>query len=103
MDAIEKVIDGGSYISEPLRESILDIVTKEENDTSRLLSQLTDREIDIFRLIGEGLNRREIARKMGISTSTIGTYRDRIKSKLNMKSPGELMRFAVKWTTREEK
>lgn len=103
VDAIEKVIDGGSYISEPLRESILDIVTKEENDSGRLLSQLTDREIDIFRLIGEGLNRREIALKMGISTSTIGTYRDRIKTKLNMKSPGELMRFAVKWTTREEK
>jgi len=40
---------------------------------------------------------------MGISTSTIGTYRDRIKNKLNMKSSGELIRFAVKWTTRGER
>lgn len=102
VDAIEKVVAGKSYISESLRESLMDMVSKKDEGPEELLAQLTDRELDIFKLIGEGLDRREIARRMGISTSTIGTYRDRIKNKLNMKSPGELIRFAVKWSTKED-
>ncbi len=102
VEAIEKVIEGKSYISESLRESLLDIVSRKDESPEDLLAQLTDRELDIFKFIGEGLDRREIAQKMGISTSTIGTYRDRIKNKLNMKSSGELIRFAVRWTTRED-
>jgi DNA-binding NarL/FixJ family response regulator len=100
VEAIEKVVAGKSYISESLRESLMDMVSKKDEGPEELLAQLTDRELDIFKLIGEGLDRREIARRMGISTSTIGTYRDRIKNKLNMNSSGELIRFAVKWTTR---
>lgn len=102
VEAIEKIIGGKSYISESLRESLMDIVSMKEEGPEELLTQLTDRELDIFKLIGEGLDRREIAQKMGISTSTIGTYRDRIKNKLNMKSSGELIRFAVRWTSKGE-
>ncbi|HQL82333.1 MAG TPA: LuxR C-terminal-related transcriptional regulator, partial [Spirochaetota bacterium] len=94
--------EGKSYISEPLRESLLDIMTGKEGPES-LMSDLTDRELEIFTLIGQGCDRREIARRLGISTSTIGTYRDRIKTKLNMKSSGELIKFAVEWSGRGNK
>jgi DNA-binding NarL/FixJ family response regulator len=101
VEAINKAMEGKIYISEPLRESLLDIMVGKEAPED-LMSELTDREIEIFRLIGQGCDRREIARRLGISTSTIGTYRDRIKTKLNMKSSGELIKFAVQWTNRDE-
>lgn len=100
LEAIEKVSSGRTYISESLRDLILDSMMVEEEDDDKLLSQLTDREFDIFKLIGEGLDRREIARRLGISTSTIGTYRDRIKNKLNMQSSGELVKYAIQWISR---
>jgi DNA-binding NarL/FixJ family response regulator len=100
VEAIEKISAGTSYISESLRESLLDIVVRKEEGPDDMLVKLTDRELDIFKLIGAGLDRREISRRLNISTSTIGTYRDRIKSKLNMKSSGELIMFAVQWVGR---
>ena len=102
VEAITRSMEGKTYISEPLQESLLDIMVGKE-EAEDLMADLTDRELDIFRLIGQGCDRREIARRLGISTSTIGTYRDRIKTKLNMKSSGELIKFAVQWTGREEK
>ena len=102
VEAIEKISAGKSYISESLRELLFDIVVRKEEGPEDMLAKLTDRELDIFKLIGAGLDRREISRRLNISTSTIGTYRDRIKNKLNMKSSGELIRFAVQWVGRQD-
>ncbi len=63
--------------------------------------QLTDREIEVFRLIGAGLSTREIAEQMVLGIKTIGTYRDRIKQKLDLKNGTELTRRAVLWTDNE--
>lgn len=62
---------------------------------------LTDRELEVFRLIGKGLSTREISARMNLSIKTIGTYRDRIKQKLCLKSAVELTRRAVLWTEKE--
>ncbi len=62
---------------------------------------LTDRELEVFRLIGTGLSTREIARQMTLSIKTIGTYRDRIKQKLYLKNGAELTKRAVLWTDNE--
>jgi len=62
---------------------------------------LTDRELEVFRLIGQGLSTRAIADQMKLSIKTIGTYRDRIKQKLCLKSAVELTRRAVLWTEKE--
>ncbi|WP_136795593.1 response regulator transcription factor [Desulfosediminicola ganghwensis] len=59
---------------------------------------LTDRELEVFRLIGTGLSTREIAERMNLGVKTIGTYRDRIKQKLFIKNAAELTRRAVLWT-----
>ena len=66
-------------------------------DDAVSLNSLTDREFEIFKLIGDGLNRSEISKKLSLTTSTIGTYRDRIKSKLNIKNSSELVKYAVEW------
>ncbi|MBU0960447.1 MAG: response regulator transcription factor [Proteobacteria bacterium] len=62
---------------------------------------LTDRELEVFRLIGAGLSTREIANQMTLGVKTIGTYRDRIKQKLGLKNATELTRRAVLWTANE--
>jgi DNA-binding CsgD family transcriptional regulator len=58
---------------------------------------LTDRELEVFRLIGEGLGLSEIADRLNLSAKTIGTYRERIKDKLGIKNATELLRYAMKW------
>ena len=61
------------------------------------MDRLSDRELEIFTLIGQGLKTEDIARKLQLSANTIGTYRERLKTKLNAKSSAELTRFAHNW------
>ncbi|MFH0785451.1 MAG: helix-turn-helix transcriptional regulator, partial [Pseudomonadota bacterium] len=59
--------------------------------------RITDREFEIFQLIGRGMSPKQIAGQLNISVKTIGTYRERIKEKLGLGSAGELVRYAVIW------
>jgi DNA-binding CsgD family transcriptional regulator len=59
---------------------------------------LTNRELEVFRLVGEGLSTKEIAERLRLSIKTIGTYRENIKEKLNLKHFTELVKFAVHWS-----
>ncbi len=59
------------------------------------MERLTDRELEVFNMIGKGFSTREIASKLHLSIKTIGTYRERIKEKLNLKHANELVRHAV--------
>ncbi len=64
---------------------------------------LTDRELEIFRLMGKGFKRNDIAKFLNINVNTVGTYRERIKEKLNISSSNELMAMAVSWVRKIEK
>jgi DNA-binding NarL/FixJ family response regulator len=59
---------------------------------------LADRELQVFQMIGRGLNTREIATELRIGTKTVETYRMRIKEKLSIESGAELTREAIRWT-----
>ena len=61
------------------------------------LDILTDRELEVFRLIGEGLSTKQIADQMRLSVKTVGTHRENIKTKLQLKHYTELVKFAVLW------
>jgi DNA-binding CsgD family transcriptional regulator len=74
---------------------------KSEIPTSSAVDLLTDRELEVFRLLGTGLSTREIADRMKLGVKTIGTYRDRVKQKLGIKTAPELIRRAVLWTEQE--
>jgi DNA-binding NarL/FixJ family response regulator len=65
------------------------------------LGALTDREIEILRLLGEGLSTREIAARLGISVKTVETHRANVKAKLRITGLGELIRYAVEVFRRE--
>lgn len=100
--AIRNILDGKIHVSERIMTQLLDKF--HVNPDSRYAPTeevLTDRELEVFRLIGAGLSTREIAERMNLGVKTIGTYRDRIKQKLYIKSAAELTRRAVLWTEKE--
>jgi DNA-binding CsgD family transcriptional regulator len=63
---------------------------------------LTDRELEIFRMMGKGYRRNEIGKALNLNVNTIGTYRERIKEKLNLSSSNELMARAILWVQKVE-
>src|SRR6056297_202110 len=96
--AINTVLDGELYLKQ---NTSLKIVSRllhgsgEEQQTS--VGSLTDREFDIFRLLGQGLGTRKIANKLNISVNTVETHRRNIKKKLELSDSDELVMYAIRW------
>lgn len=93
--AIRKVIAGDIYLSEKtatalIKRSITGTINKTED-----FFCLSDREREVFRLLGSGLGTRQIAEQLGVSIRTIDTYREKIKHKLNLKNASELLQHAI--------
>lgn len=100
--AIRKVLNGGLYVSEELSEKLLlNTLQGKKEVLSSPLEVLSDRELEVFELIGKGMSSNEIALQLHLSPKTIETYRSRIKDKLNFKNSTELMFNAVKWIESE--
>lgn len=97
--AIRCVLSGELYFSrrvgaEVVRRSLL---TKSES-TRTGVERLSDRELQVFQLIGTNYSTREIAQQFNLSIKTIETYRENIKQKLGLRDAGELVRYAQNWT-----
>jgi len=102
ISALRNIRTGKIHVSARIMERLLDrLQLKTDAPSSRTVDQLTDRELEVFRLIGAGLSTREIADQMKLGIKTIGTYRDRVKQKLGIKTAAELTRRAVLWTEQE--
>jgi DNA-binding NarL/FixJ family response regulator len=100
--AIRNILNGKIHVSASMMSHLLDkFQVNPDFQSVQSEEVLTDRELEVFRLIGQGLSTRAIADQMKLSIKTIGTYRDRIKQKLCLKSAVELTRRAVLWTEKE--
>jgi DNA-binding NarL/FixJ family response regulator len=97
LGAVRKVLSGQVYVSEKMQAMLLDrLVCGSKSTTSRLpMDRLTDRELEIFRMIGGGDSVKEIADKLFLSQKTVQAHREHIKEKLNFRSSAELLRFAI--------
>ncbi len=96
--AIRRIMDGHIHVSPTIMSHILNSFQRQPDMLHESpLKRITDREFEIFQLIGRGMSSKQIANQLNISVKTIGTYRERIKEKLNLKSAGELVRYAVIW------
>src|SRR5262249_3202091 len=100
MEAIRQLMAGKVYLSPAMSEKLL----RRTVDGGKTLEHspidaLTDRELEVLRLIGEGVKTQEIAERLHISVKTVETHRDRIKKKLDLKDGTELIRHAVLWVT----
>ncbi len=96
--AVRQVIDGKRYISSDMVDALLGKMmagTKDEGLSPT--GTFSNRELEVFQLIGQGFKRGEIADLLHLSVKTIGTYRENIKKKMNLKTATELMKHAVTW------
>jgi DNA-binding NarL/FixJ family response regulator len=101
--AIREVLAGRVYVSESISAAILESLTKTPSDEGKFrASSLTDREFEVFQLLGEGLSSRQIAEKLNLSIKTIGTHRAHIKEKLGARSGADLTRQAVRWAAAQQ-
>ena len=104
VQALRKVLNGEIYASANVKEKVFQrLVTRRLPIDKSPIDMLTDRELEVFRLIGEGLSTREIAGRLHLSMKTIGTYRENIKDKLGLKHYAELIKMAVFWSQETQK
>jgi DNA-binding NarL/FixJ family response regulator len=97
LSAIRLVLKGGVYVSDRMRDSLLRRDAEGNVVHDELpMDRLTDRELEIFRMIGGGLSVKEIATKLILSTKTVEAHREHIKAKLGFRSSSELFRFAIR-------
>lgn len=99
MFAIRKVMGGEIYLSEHMTSRVLKSLTGAGKNTPMgpAINRLTDRELEVFQLIGKGKTPREIADTLHLGMTTIDTYKARIKEKLNLKNATELIHEAAEW------
>jgi DNA-binding NarL/FixJ family response regulator len=104
VEAIRRVLDGKVYLSDAMAEKLLNrSVGEGRKEITRLpLDSLADRELEVLRLIGQGLKTAEIAKQMHLSVKTVETYRDRIRQKLDLSDGTELAHFATLWMLKDE-
>jgi len=96
LSCIRNVLRGAICVSEEMRTRLLGCLHG-DRDTAAGVQQLSDREFEVFRMIGEGHGTREIAGNIKVSISTVETYRAHIKEKLHLNNAMDLIRTAVRW------
>ncbi|MGA2173713.1 MAG: response regulator transcription factor [Verrucomicrobiota bacterium] len=103
MEAIRQVSAGQIFVSEKMSAKILEIFSGHRPDAGQSpVENLTDREFEVFQLIGQGMETKQLARELHVSPKTIEVHRANIKAKLKIKSMAELIRYAVRWVESEK-
>ena len=98
VSAVRQVLWGKRYLSAKMVDALLGkMVTGGNVEGGNPVHVLTNRELEVFQLIGRGFKRSEIADMLSLSVKTIGTYNENIKKKMNLKSASELVKYAVTW------
>jgi DNA-binding NarL/FixJ family response regulator len=96
--AIRQVLAGQLYLTEDIAKTLAtQYVTGSGRPRESLVDQLSDRELEVFELLGQGRGTRQIAEVLRVSVKTVQAYCARIKEKLNLSSATELLREAVRW------
>jgi len=100
LQAVKKVLSGGIYLSGEMTATPKPVANSGSLEEKHDISQLSDRELQVFGMIGDGRETREIAEALKVDVKTVETYRARIKVKLRLSSANELLLAAHDWVTR---
>jgi len=96
--AIRRVLGGEVYVSPRMSARILEgLSARKPRGSSSPIEKLTDREFEVFQLIGQGKSTRDIAEQLHLSSKTVDVHRSHIKEKLELKDATALIRHAVRW------
>ena len=102
LHAIRQVLAGEVYLSEAMsKRTMFQMLGRSGTRTGSPLEDLSDRELEIFTMIGQGCTTRQIAEKLHLSIKTVETHRAHIKEKLDFKNAREVARFAVTWVNQQ--
>jgi len=101
MAAIRKARGGNYYVSEKIGAGIFQKLLNSKRPPESSFAELSDRELEVFELLGRGLGSRQIAGELHLSVKTIDTHRTHIKEKLGVRSATEMIQRAVQWVERE--
>jgi len=101
MEAIRRVVSGQIYVSEKMSARILEVFSGRRPTPRSSIEQLSDREFEVFQLIGQGLSTHEVANRLHLSAKTVDAHRASIKDKLEIKSMSELISYAARWLAQE--
>ena len=101
--AVRRILSGEIYVSDRIANRMLrHYITGSGTVRHSSIADLSDRELEVFRLIGEGHGTRQIADELHISVKTVESYQAHIKEKLSLRSARELMQHAIQWTMNEK-
>lgn len=102
MTAIHEILDGKIFVTQRVKASMLGNVSEVgSSSTTPQIHSLSNREIQIVQQIGESYDNRHIAHKLQLSVRTVEAHRSRIKEKLKLRTPNDLIKFAVSWVEKE--
>jgi DNA-binding NarL/FixJ family response regulator len=95
--ALDQIINGNFHLSSTAQTQILNSLASGKRHQGSPIDSLADRELEVFQLIGKGYNIPKIAELLNLGETTVGTYRARIKEKLQIRSAAELYALAARW------
>ncbi len=103
LEAVRQILNHETYVSDRVASKILQrYISGSDNPRSSPLSELSDRELEVFRLIGMGHSTRMIAEELHLSVKTVESYQAHIKDKLSLKNGRELVQHAIQWVLSEK-
>ncbi len=98
IEAVRRVLDGHVYVSDRTSERVLGLLSGRPNLSNRPgIERLSDREFDVFQLLGQGLSAHDIGKRLNLCPKTIDAHRANIKRKLSIKTTAELISYAARW------
>jgi DNA-binding NarL/FixJ family response regulator len=98
IEAIRCVLSGRVYLSTAMSDRMLHRLARDQKAIERSpVETLSDRELEVFEMIGRGRTTAEIANQLHLSVKTVETHREKVKAKLGLKSAAELYQYAVRW------
>jgi DNA-binding NarL/FixJ family response regulator len=97
LEAIRQVLGGRTYLSAAMVQRVINGFAKKKEGACSSIEDLSNRELEVFDLIGQGLATSKIAARLHLSVKTVETHREKIKRKLQLATGGELVRHAVQW------
>jgi DNA-binding NarL/FixJ family response regulator len=101
--AVRRILSGEIYVSDRIANKMLKhYITGSGTLRVSTIADLSDRELEVFRLIGEGHGTRQIAEELHVSVKTVESYQAHIKEKLSLRSARELMQHAIQWAMNEK-
>lgn len=98
--AIHKVLGGDMHLSEKMSSSVIAKFMRGQpgERPASPVETLSDRELEVFRMLGQGMGARQIAERLDVTVATVNSFRNRIKEKLGLKRSTEVMLHAIQWS-----